>query len=203
MTLYEDPKELFLNVYDANIKRAGADALLSWLKTSDFFEAPASTAYHLAQPQGLVQHSLHVYNRLHSLCQLESVQSKDFVMPDEETIAIVGLLHDICKVGLYKQVKKSRKTDACYSNGKPIWEDYIGYEHNDTIPYGHGEKSVYMISGFMKLSREEAMAIRWHMGFTDNDFKAGSRTLGSAFSMYPLAVLSHMADLSATYFDEQ
>jgi len=34
---------------------------------------------------------------------------------------------------------------------------------NDQLPYGHGEKSVYIISGFMKLAREEAMAIRWHV----------------------------------------
>ena len=73
---------------------------------------------------------------------------------------------------------------------------------DDKLPYGHGEKSVYIVSGFMRLSREEAMAIRWHMGFSDNDFQGGGYSVGNAFEMFPLAVLLHIADLQATYLDE-
>lgn len=71
-----------------------------------------------------------------------------------------------------------------------------------TRGYGHGEKSVYIISGFMKLSREEAMAIRWHMGFSDTEFKGGGFSVGNAFEKFSLAVLTHIADLQATYLDE-
>lgn len=54
----------------------------------------------------------------------------------------------------------------------------------------------------MKLSREEAMAIRWHMGFSDTEFKAGGNGVGNAFDKFPLAVLTHIADLQASYLDE-
>ena len=76
------------------------------------------------------------------------------------------------------------------------------YIVNDQLPYGHGEKSVYIISSFMKPTREEAMAIRWHMGFSDNEFKAGGFSVGNAFTKFPLALLTNIADLQATYLDE-
>ena len=84
----------------------------------------------------------------------------------------------------------------------PLTNVLLGYKFEDSLPYGHGEKSVYIISGFMRLTREEAMAIRWHMGFSDSDFKGGGYNVGNAFEMYPLAVLTHIADLQATYLDE-
>ena len=134
---------------------------------------------------------------------------------DPESVAICGLLHDVCKVNVYQQEPKNRKTydpekvaaaepwqvkhDAL---GDFIWETVMGYKFEDDLPYGHGEKSVYIISAFMKLSREEAMAIRWHMGFSDNDFKGGGYSVGNAFEKYPLALLTHIADLQATYLDE-
>ena len=115
---------------------------------------------------------------------------------EEETIAICGLLHDICKANFYAVEMRNRK------NEQGQWEKYPFYVVNDQLPYGHGEKSVYIISDFMKLTREEAMAIRWHMGFSDNDFKAGGFSVGNAFEKFPLALLTHMADLQATYLDE-
>ena len=79
------------------------------------------------------------------------------------------------------------------------WEKVPSYTIEDQLPYGHGEKSVYIISGFMRLTREEAMAIRWHMGgFSENN----TQNVSGAFSKYPLAVLTHLADMQATYLDE-
>lgn len=121
---------------------------------------------------------------------------------EKETIAIVGLLHDLCKYDLYRPVKKSRKTGNKRPNGKDEWEDYMGYEYHDSMPFGHGEMSVYIIQGFMRLKREEAMAIRWHMGYSDVSFKGGDSTVSKAFDMYPLAALAHMADLWASHIDE-
>lgn len=191
-------KEKFLEIYRENIKRPGADKLLTWLETTDFFDAPASTKFHLSRPGGLVEHSVHVYERLRKLFNIEKYGdlSTVAVFPEAETIAICGLLHDICKVNFYSVEMRNRKNDQ----GK--WEKYPFYVVNDQFPYGHGEKSVYIISGFMKLSREEAMAIRWHMGFSDNEFKAGGHSVGNAFEKFPLAVLTHIADLQATYLDE-
>ena len=73
---------------------------------------------------------------------------------------------------------------------------------DDQLPYGHGEKSVYIISGFMRLTRDEAMAIRWHMGFSDTDFKGGGYSVGNAFDKFPLAVLTNVADMMASHIDE-
>ena len=67
------------------------------------------------------------------------------------------------------------------------------------MPYGHGEKSVYIINGYMRLSREEAFAIRYHMGFSGIEDKG---SVGKAFEMFPLAFALSTADMEATYFLE-
>ena len=184
-------KARFMEIYRENIHRGGADKLLKWLESSDFFTAPASTRFHGSYIGGLCEHCVHVYERLRQLCQIYDISASD------ETIAICGLLHDICKVDFYKQSTRNRKNDQ---TGK--WEKVPYYEVDDKVPYGHGEKSVYIISGFIKLSREEAMAIRWHMGGFDDAVRGGSCALTNAYEKYPLAVLLHMADLAATYIDE-
>ena len=194
-------KEKFLEIYRQNISRPGADKLLAWLETTDFFEAPASTRFHLSRPGGLVEHSIHVYHRLHDLYVSERQRAEDqpfieLIDGEEETIAICALLHDICKANFYTVEMRNRK------NEQGQWEKYPFYVVDDQLPYGHGEKSVYIISGFMKLTREEAMAIHWHMGFSDTDFKGGGFSVGNAFGKFPLAVLTHIADLQATYLDE-
>ncbi len=190
-------KEKFLEIYRENITRPGAEEFLKWLESTDFFTAPASTRFHLSRPGGLVEHSIHVYERLLKLCDTENGEKfLSAKLPDDETIAICGLLHDICKANFYGVEMRNRK------NEQGQWEKYPFYVVNDQLPYGHGEKSVYIISSFMKLSREEAMAIRWHMGFSDNEFKAGGYSVGNAFEKFPLALLTHIADIQATYLDE-
>lgn len=189
-------KDKFIKAYTENITRPGADKLLAWIESSDFFTAPASTRFHLSSPGGLLEHSLHVFERMKAICANEATITPGFNEPSMETIAICGLLHDICKANFYAVEMRNRKNDQ----GR--WEQYPFYAVDDKLPYGHGEKSVYIVSGFMRLSREEAMAIRWHMGFSDNDFKGGGYSVGNAFEKFPLAVLLHIADLQATYLDE-
>ena len=187
-------KETFKAEY-AKIKRPGADKLLAWLETTDFYTAPASTRYHLARPGGLVEHSVNVYKRLTELYIAEDFEG---MTPEKaESLAIVGLLHDVCKADFYDVEMRNRK------NADGVWEQYPYYIVNDRLPYGHGEKSVYIISGFMRLTREEAMAIRWHMGAFESDSTASGYALSSAFRQYPLALLTHMADMQATYLDEK
>ena len=205
-------KDKFLSIYEEQITRPGADKLLAWLKTTDFFEAPASTKYHLNRPGGLVEHSVHVYERLRALCDFEASGNPDFEAPTLETMAIIGLLHDVCKIGVYHQEPKNQKTYdpekvAAASRyqikhddlGDFVWETVLGYSFDDLLPYGHGEKSVYIISGFMKLTREEAFAIRYHMGPWPDGEKNNA---GKAFGQFPLALLAHLADMQATYIDE-
>ena len=189
-------KDKFIKAYTENITRPGADKLLAWIESSDFFTAPASTRFHPSSPGGLLEYSLHVFERMKAICANEATITPGFNEPSMETIAICGLLHDICKANFYAVEMRNRKNDQ----GR--WEQYPFYVVDDKLPYGHGEKSVYIVSGFMRLSREEAMAIRWHMGFSDNDFKGGGYSVGNAFEKFPLAVLLHIADLQATYLDE-
>lgn len=186
-------KEEFLEIF-YDIDREGADKLLDWLEKSDFFIAPASGRRHSNFKGGLCEHSVLVYKRLVKL--LEGEYGADWskkVSP--ESVAIVGLLHDVCKVGTYTEDVRNVKVDGRWEQ-KPYWK------YEDTLPYGHGEKSVYMLSAFIKLTREEALAINWHMGGFDARLQTGGYALGDVYYKYPVAFLLHIADLSATYLDE-
>ncbi|MCH5193863.1 MAG: HD domain-containing protein [Oscillospiraceae bacterium] len=191
----QELKEEFLDIYKTNITREGADKLLEYLLSnqSDFFTAPASTKFHGAYEGGLLEHSLNVYHCLKDYLSRERAKSVYNMNYSEETIAVTALLHDICKVNFYKVGTKNVKNE----NGK--WEPVPYYYVDDQLPYGHGEKSVYIITGFMRLSREEAFAIRYHMGFSAND---PPNQVGSAFEMFPLAFALSTADMEATYFLE-
>ena len=188
----------FITTYRTFIKREGADRLLDYLTTkSDFFTAPASSKFHNDFEGGLLSHSLNVYKRLVKLLEAEYGEGwKEIYSP--ETVAIVGLLHDVCKVNYYKVSQRNVK-----NKDTGAWEQVNYYTVEDQLPYGHGEKSVYIIGGFMRLTREEAMAINWHMGGFDDRVRGGSYTVGAAFKQYPLAVLTHTADFLATYLDEK
>ncbi|MBE6889937.1 MAG: HD domain-containing protein [Oscillospiraceae bacterium] len=188
-------KERFIHIYNENIKREGADKLLDFLENkSDFFTAPASTRYHNAFEGGLLRHSLNVYDCLCDYMERPRIKEQYKLTASAETIAVVALLHDVCKVNFYRVSYRNAKNDK---TGQ--WEKVPYYEINDTLPYGHGEKSVYMVSGFMRLSREEAMAIRWHMGFSGIEDK---NSVGKALEMFPLAFALSVADMEASYFLE-
>lgn len=188
-------KKEFIDIYEKNIKREGADKLLDYLSNrSDFFTAPASTRFHSSYDGGLAQHSINVYHCLKDYLSRERVRELYKLSATEETIAITALLHDICKTDVYVRDFRNVK------NEQGVWEKVPCYRFEDKLPYGHGEKSVYMISGFMRLTREEAMAIRWHMGFSGNE---DSNTVGSALEKYPLAFAMATADMEAAYFLEE
>lgn len=187
-------KEQFIQIYTENVKREGADKLLEFLEKSDFFTAPASTRFHGAYEGGLLQHSLNVYECLVDFLSRPRVKEKYKLNPSDETVALVALLHDVCKVNFYTVQMRNSKNDK---TGQ--WEKIPFYAIDDKLPYGHGEKSVYMVSGFIRLSREEAMAIRWHMGFSGIEDK---NTIGKALEMFPLAFALSVADMEASYFLE-
>ncbi len=187
----------FITTYRSYIKREGADKLLDYLLTkSDFFTAPASSRFHYDFEGGLCAHSLNVFYRLVKLLEGEYGEAwKEKYNP--ESVAIIGLLHDVCKTNYYKVSYRNVKNEETNA-----WEKKPFYSVEDELPYGHGEKSVYIISGFMRLTREEAMAINWHMGGFDDRVRGGSFTVGQAYYKYPLAALAHSADFLATYLDE-
>ena len=191
--LIEQNKEDFLNIARNYIKRDGIDSLLEYIeKNTDFFYAPASTRFHLSEEGGLCQHTLNVYERLEKLMIMEYGEDGY----NKEAVAIVALFHDICKTNYYKIDYRNVK-----ENG--VWVQKPYYTVEDLLPYGHGEKSVYIVNGFMRLTREEAIAINWHMGGFDKRVQGGELSYSVAYSKYPLAVLLHLADVSASYLDEQ
>ena len=190
-----DMKEEFLKIYNEHIKREGADKLLQFLssKTSDFFVAPSSTRFHGSFESGLVEHSVNVYYALTDYLLRPRVREIYNMNYDDETVAIVSLLHDVCKINCYKKGSRNVKDE----NG--TWKSVPIYEFDDAVPYGHGEKSVYIIGGFIKLTREEAFAIRYHMGFSGSEDK---RNIGATFEKFPLSFALSTADMEATYFIE-
>ena len=184
-----EEKQKFLEMY-SQIKRDGADEMMKWLEKSDFFTAPASTRFHGSCPGGLVAHSNNVCSRL----MTEMAKLSDNI----ESIVLVSLLHDVCKANFYKAGTRNVKNSET-----GIWEAVPSYSIEDKFPMGHGEKSVFIINQFMKLTVDEALAIRWHMGGFDEAVKGGSYSMGNAYEMYPLALLLHVADMKATYLDEK
>ena len=146
-------KEEFIEIFKANITREGADKLLDYLEhKSDFFTAPASARYHGAYEGGLCEHSLNVYHCLADYLRRERVQELYGLDYSGESIAIVALCHDLCKIGCYKKTFRNVKDDA---TGQ--WTKVPSYTFDDPLPYGHGEKSVYITNGFIRLTREEAI----------------------------------------------
>ena len=189
-------KEEFLEIYQTHIRREGSAELLDYLvNKSDFFTAPASARFHGSYAGGLCQHSVNVFRCLEDYLSRPRVrevyQLDSYPM---ESVAIVALLHDLCKIGCYKAGTRNVKNEA---TGQ--WEKVSTFFFEDKIPYGHGEKSVYIISGFLRLTREEAMAIRWHMGFSGTE---DNRLVGQAFQQFPLAFALATADMEASYFLE-
>ena len=188
----ENNKNEFLEIARENIKRDGLEELLAWLQTTDFFEAPASSKFHSAEAGGLCFHSINVYKRLLKLATDEWGEENI----NKESIAIIALFHDICKCCFYKVEMRNVK-----ENGEWVQKPY--YAIDDQLPYGQGEKSVYMVNGYLRLTREEALAINWHMGGFDSRVMGGDMSLANAYYKYPICTLTHIADIMATYFDEK
>lgn len=190
-----DFKTEFLEIFSRYIKRDGAEDLKNYLLKSDFFSAPASIRYHCSYEGGLCEHSVNTYKRLLKNVQSEFGEEWEKTV-SHESVAICGLLHDLCKIDFYKKDFRNVKV-----NGE--WVKKPCFTREEALPYGHGEKSVYIAYSFIKLTREEAMAINWHMGGFDARVKGGDGSVSEAYCKYPLAVLLHVSDLEATYIDEK
>lgn len=193
------------------IQREGKDELMRYIsEKTDFYFAPASTNFHLACEGGLLQHSLNVYNCLVSKKNI-AVWKKVFDGISDESLIIMSLLHDLCKANFYIKSYKNQKTydsnkiavaqkrDIKHDElGDYVWETVERYQINDDdqLPLGQGEKSCLIIQGFMKLRINEVMAIRWHMGFSED--KSQYYVIGSAMEKYPIVLALYEADLEAS-----
>lgn len=182
-------KEEFVKLLEST-GRENMHRLLAWLENeTDFYTAPASTKSHGAYEGGLLVHSLSVYRILANF-------TKNLPGVKKESVIISGLLHDLCKVNFYIKTVRNVKIP-----GEKRWEEVQGYGIEDTLPLGHGEKSVYMAMRFIQLTEEEAMAIRWHMGGYDDAARAyvSGMAQSAAFTKYPLAAAVAIADMYDTY----
>ena len=183
-------REHFTEIYSRYIKRDGADELFKWLESTDFFDAPASTRFHGNHKGGLCEHSVHVWEELVRL-----LKAYPEVKVSGETAAIVSLLHDLCKIGCYKTELRNQKVNG-------VWVQVPVYVFDEDFCFGgHGSKSVYLAQKFLNLTKEEAVAINCHMGFSDRS--PGDYSLGNAYEAYPLAFLLHVADEAATWIVEK
>lgn len=185
-------KEQFINICKTEINRDGIDKLLQWLESSDFYQAPASTKYHGNYAGGLLEHSINVYNNLNKLVDIYYPN----VFP-KETLAIISLFHDLCKVNFYKPSTRNVKGE----DGK--WFAKPTFEVDEKVPLGHGEKSCILLQSFITLTLDELLAIRWHMGGFDSATKGGEYGMSKASEITPLVTLLQMADMVSTLFEEK
>lgn len=174
----------------AVIKRDGIKDLMAWLESTDFFTAPASTRFHGAYEGGLARHSLNVYSKLESLVNWYGYYEEY----SRETLAIVALFHDVCKIGCYKTEMRWRKDD------RNQWEQYATYRFQEDFAFGgHGSKSMFLVQNFIKLTPDEAVAINCHMGQWDATTYSNPT---AAYEKCPLAWLLHVADEAADFIDK-
>lgn len=189
------------NFYKATqyIKREGIELLVNWVTTeTDFFSAPASTNFHGNYEGGLLDHSLHVLHfGLHNFNYI--VKQNPDLEYLRESVVICSLFHDLCKTNYYFKEPKWTKDEQ----GK--WKEYLGYVVKDAFPFGHAEKSVHLISKFLKLTDAEALAIRWHMGATELSTQISGSSQYFAYNQainHPLVRLIHCADMMAMTVEE-
>lgn len=186
-------KEQFIKIME-QVERPGVDKLLDWLEGTDFYSAPASTRFHGSYPGGLVYHTLNVVYELRELVKFYEVEG----IP-KESIIIVALAHDFCKINTYEEtmvnVPPQRSKTA-------KWEQQLGYKKNEPLKLGHGAKSLSILQDFITLEDYEKEAIFWHMGAYDTGILSSTHDLYDVFEENKLAFLLHMADMVATYITE-
>ena len=181
-----------------HINRKGVPELVSWLETTDFFMAPASTNFHGNYDGGLMEHSVHVVE--FGLTNFNyMVKYKPQLEYLKESVILVGLFHDVCKVNQYSKGQKWLKDETTNK-----WKSYMGYQFKDDLPLGHGEKSLYLISKFVELKDNEALAVRWHMGCSEVGTQIDGLTKYSYNTAWenPLVQLIHVADMASLLISE-
>lgn len=216
----ERNKAEFLRLYQAYVHREGSKELLSYLESTDFFLAPASKKNHMAVPGGLCFHSINVAKTLLQLMFAPGTYWNWYAVArgiTAESCVIVGLLHDLCKIGFYKvstkmlperdpnivaEAKANRETIKQDKDGEFVWREKPYYDIEDEDPMGHGENSYIRIleHSSMKLTLDEKLAIRWHMGFTVPKETWG--TLNDAMDISPFVMAANFADITATHLLE-
>lgn len=169
---------------DRGIKQA--ERCINWLRSTDFYSAPASTRYHESEPGGLLKHTLKVLVQAY---QLMTVPTFAFANLNLGEVTLAALAHDWCKIGKYELSTRNVKNEKTGT-----WEKVPCYNYKESdIPFGHGVASMYVAMKFFRLNMQQALAIRWHMGrwyVADSDIN----DLQHSNEKYPLVHLIQFAD---------
>lgn len=168
-------------------KRPGIENLADWLKTTDFYTAPASSKYHLNSVGGLAVHSLNVFH-----C-LQKMVADGMVKLEPDTVAITTLLHDLCKANFYKKETRAVTVDGETRN-REVWTI------DDPFPAGHGDKSCYFIQRYIQLTEEEYAMVRHHMGPVQG--AAYPEPFSACAAIYPGVAAIYIADMQSAYLLE-
>lgn len=159
----------------------------NWLTENGYNEAPASTKYHGAHKGGLLDHCESVTCRL-----LDLTKGMNLTWQNERSPYIIGMFHDLCKIDNY--IQDTEEHTVCGGESYSVAVDTYHYNENVLIK-GHGEKSVILLSQFMKLTEEEILCIRYHMGaYEKEDWKQ----FDLAIKKYPTVLYTHTADMLAS-----
>ena len=164
------------------------DSFITMLeKDSSWLTSPASTKFHLNKPGGLLEHSVGVTETL--------LKIKEALAPQisEESCVIVGLLHDVGKIGMPGKPRYLKN-----DNQWEIDKRGITYKINpDEVFMGLAARSLYLIAKYIPLSDSEAQAILYH----DGQYVEGNKEV--AHHEMPLTLLAHYADMwTATVFED-
>lgn len=107
---------------------------------------------------------------------------------------LVGMFHDLCKMDNYQH-----PVIAETLGGEEIRDDYKWEYATDTLLKGHGDKSVMVLAQYFKLTEEEIMCIRYHMGaFCD---KSEWNDYTRAVHKYTNVLWTHQADMLASHVE--
>lgn len=177
--------ELMKDIFEAKCcPEKSFDRFKAWMESTDFFTAPASTRFHGSYTGGLLKHHIDTYNQAINLLELDKFKDVNIY-----SAALCALTHDFCKIGLYEKYLKNVKNDE---TGK--WEKQEAFKWDSVqYPFGHGVTSMYLAQQFIRFTREEALAVRWHMG-EYNVCANEMSELQEARDRYPLVLLLQTAD---------
>ena len=220
MTTIDKNYNIFKKYLKAYVEQDSVDSFITWLDSTDFKTAPASSKYHLCCEGGLVKHSLNVFFRLFQLLRSEypdeivvDENNKPLVDEDGKTlvkytcpfdkssIAFVSLLHDISKANYYKiSYKNVQNQETGAWEKKPYYN--VRDESERTFFGSHEENSLFILSKFFDITDDEAVAIRYHMGMLEETNITSGRMF-HAYKTNPLAFFLHEADMMAMCLDEK
>lgn len=181
--------------------RPGAETVLNNLDRIGFFEAPASTRFHLPRRGGLLEHSINVCDTALKIRDIFSDSPDILARIPRESVIIAALLHDVCKADIYKEGSRNVKNPVT-----GVWETVPTFDVDfSRLPCGHGQKSVIrLLKWGFDLTEDEILAILWHMGAWDLPLQSAEEkgNMSAAYDKCPLLSILQASDNIASHILE-